>query len=198
MRLLKRLGFQGLSLKEAMPYIQGRKTGRIAVITFDDGLMSVHAHAMPVLDELGFSATNFFVANQTGGRNDWDSPQAKRAACMGPEEMRDWVAHGHEAGSHTLDHVHLTTISSEEAQKQIILSRHNLETMLGQPVLSFAYPYGDENRQIRGIVRNAGYHFAVTTRRGRARQDDNPYGLPRHSIRRNDSLLQFLAKCLLR
>lgn len=198
MRLLKRLGFQGLCLKDAIPYIEGRKQGRIAVITFDDGLMSVYRQAVPVLDALGFTATNFFVVNQTGGQNGWDTSQARRAPCMGLAQMRDWVARGHEAGSHTLDHVHLTKVSAAEAKKQIVLSRQYLETMLQQPVVSFAYPYGDENGRIRALVKDAGYRFAATTHRSRAKADDSLYGLPRHSIRRNDTIVQFLIKCFLR
>jgi len=198
MRLLKRLGFQGLSLREAIPYIYGKKNGKVAAITFDDGMMSVYEYAMPVLDELGFTATNFFVSDQIGGQNIWDGPQARRAPCMGLEEMLDWVAQGHEAGSHTLDHVHLTQVSPDEAGRQIFLSKHNLEKMLGQPVVSFAYPYGDENSPMRDLVCEAGYRFAVTTQRGRAKPDDDIYGLPRYSIRRNDNRLQFLLKCLFR
>jgi len=198
MHLLKRLGFHGLSLKEAVPYIRGHKHGRVAAITFDDGMMSVYEHAMPVLDALGFTATVFCVANQIGGQNDWDAPHARRAPCMGLQDLRDWVSHGHEAGSHTLDHVHLTRVEPHEARRQITQSKHHLEEMLKQPVVSFAYPYGDENTQIRAFVGDAGYHFAATTRRSRARNDDNRYGLPRHSVRRNDRTLHFLVKCLLR
>jgi len=198
MHLLKYLGFQGLSLKEAIPYIRGQKHGRVAAITFDDGMMSVYERAMPVLDKLGFTATNFFVINHIGNQNEWDAPGAQRAPCMGLREIFNWVAHGHESGGHTLNHVHLTQVDEDEARKQIALSKQNLENILGQSVVSFAYPYGNENGQIRDLVSEAGYHFAVTTRRGRARQDDSLHGLPRYSIRRNDSSMQFLLKCLLR
>ncbi len=37
MAWLKRLGYRGLSVRDAIPYIYGGKQGKVAVITFDDG-----------------------------------------------------------------------------------------------------------------------------------------------------------------
>jgi len=104
----------------------------------------------------------------------------------------------HEVGSHTLTHPHLTEISPEQAEREIILSKTMIEDALGETIHSFAYPYGDENDIIRQLVAKAGYKFAVTTQKGRARGSENDYELPRHSIRRNDTILHFLAKCLCR
>ena len=198
MRVLKWLGFKGLSLKEAMPYIRGEKKDRVAAITFDDGFLSVYQDAMPILDELGFSATNFFVSSHMGLDNSWDNERSERNKIMTFDEMRDWAAHGHEVGGHTLDHLHLKDIPLDEAKRQIVENKQKLEEELGAPLVSFAYPFGDENEAIRKIVHEAGYHFAVTTIKSRARGNEGDYELPRHSIRRNDTILHFLAKCLLR
>jgi len=198
MKVLKALGFQGLSLQQAIPYIKGEKKGKIAAITFDDGAMSVYRQAMPVLDTLGFTATCFFVAGYIGGNNDWDKPPRKTARLMGAAEMRDWAAHGHEAGGHTLTHPHLPALPPAQAQREIVESKQRLEEIFGFPLLSFAYPYGEENPLMRDFVREAGYNYAVTTERGQADSGDDIYALPRHSIRRNDSLMQFLLKCLFR
>lgn len=83
MEWLKKLGIQGVSLREAMPYIRGEKAGKVAAITFDDSYANVHENALPVLQEFGFTATNFVVANQIGGSNVWDAPLAsrRRLAC---------------------------------------------------------------------------------------------------------------------
>lgn len=198
MHMLKRLGFKGLSLKDAAPYINGEKKGKIAIITFDDGFLSVYRNAMPVLNELGFTATCFFVARQIGGKNDWDPPEARREACMNEAQIKEWAHNGHEIGSHTLDHVHLTKVDANEAGVQITQSRAMLEDIFKIPVISFAYPYGDMNDDIRKQAKEAGYTYALTTQRGRYEVGDNLYDMPRHSVRRNDTLVQFLIKCLLR
>jgi len=198
MKLLKWLGYQGLSLRKAIPYIKGEKSGKVVVITFDDGAMSVYQQAMPVLDQLGFTATNFFVADHIGGINDWDKPPHKHAPIMGITEMRQWAAHGHEAGGHTLSHPHLPQLPPSAAREEIIQSKEKLEALLGFELVSFAYPYGEETPIIRDFVREAGYSYAVTTERGMAFGRHSLLGLPRHSVRRNDSLLHFTAKCLWR
>jgi len=202
MGLLKRLGFTCLSLAKAMPYIRGEHQnihrGKIAVLTFDDGFLSVFDAALPVLAHYGFSATCFFVADRVAGYNDWDHHQAHRAPLMGQAEIAQFAAHGHEVGSHTLTHPHLTQLDHVQAQSEILHSKQKLEILTGQPVLSFAYPYGDENSSLRQMVRQAGYLQAVSTIKGRARKNDDIFALPRHSIRRNDMRVHFLLKCLLR
>jgi len=37
MWLLKVFGFKGLSMGELQPYLEGKKTGKVVGITFDDG-----------------------------------------------------------------------------------------------------------------------------------------------------------------
>ncbi|MFC4625686.1 polysaccharide deacetylase family protein [Daeguia caeni] len=199
MAWLKRLGYQGLSLRDALPYLYGGKQGKVAVITFDDGFENVFRTALPILQEFGFTATNYFVVNQLGGYNQWDQKiGVPRASCMSIAEMREWAELGHEVGSHTLDHVHLPQQSEADATMQIRESRERLEDILGQEVISFAYPYGGENASLRKIVAEAGYRNATTTEKRRATSSDDPFGIPRLTVRRNDSWLQFLHKLLMR
>jgi len=198
MRWLKHLGFKGLSLTQAMPYIAGQKQGKVAVITFDDGFMSVFNTALPILAHYGFSATCFFVADKIAQQNDWDKPQAQRMPLMGETEIRHFVAMGHEVGSHTLTHPNLPRLERAMASREISQSKQRLESLIGRPVLSFAYPYGGENATLRQLVQQAGYSHAVSTIKGRARSDDDLFALPRYSIRRNDLSVHFLLKCLLR
>lgn len=195
MRWLKRLGYQGLSMRDAQPYLEGKKQGKVAIITFDDGFLNVYQHAMPVLKEFGFTATNYFVANQIAGRNEWDIPKgAIEIPCMNAEQLRDWAAHGHEVGAHTLDHIYLPGADLAEAERQIAGSKKILEDILGSEVTNFCYPYGGETQAIRDITRKAGYTYATTTKRGHARATDDPFGLPRRYIRRTDGGLLFLKR----
>lgn len=196
---LKRLGYQGLSLRECMPYISGQKTGKVVAITFDDGFTNVYQNAMPVLDEFGFTATNFFVSNQIGGSNEWDQPLGVLpASCMDIDQVKQWLSAGHEVGAHTMDHVHLSQLSEQQAFEQLSLCKETLQAITGDVVDSFAYPYGDHNDKVRELVRQAGYTAAGGTERRRATSQDDLMNLPRLTIRRDDTWLHFIAKCLLR
>src|SRR6185312_7285680 len=73
MGLLARLGWRGVSMSEAMPYLRGEKRGRIAAITFDDGYLDNLENAMPVLRRHGFSPTCYIVNGCIGKHNLWDT-----------------------------------------------------------------------------------------------------------------------------
>ena len=196
MQWLKRAGWTGLSVRNLRPYLKGERTGKVVGITFDDGFRNVYENALPVLNEFGFTATTYFVTSQVGGFNDWDTGMgAARTACMSKQEVRDWVSHGHEAGSHTLDHVHLSAVEPSEARRQIFDSRHVLEDMTGEAVESFAYPYGDVSPDVRSMVADCGYALGTTTRRGRARPQDDMLLLPRRIVRSRDNWFNVLFKC---
>lgn len=193
MKWLKKCGYQGLSVRDAMPYLKGEKSGKIAVLTFDDGFLNVLQNAAPVLAEYGFTATNYFVANQIGGSNIWDRAIGiPEVACMSLSQMREWALLGHEVGAHTLDHVNLNDTDDDEAYRQISESKYRLEDMLGSEVLNFCYPYGANKPIHRTMAREAGFLSAVTTVPARSRIDDDPFGIPRIYIRRNHTLPEFL------
>lgn len=199
MSWLKRLGYRGLSMRDLMPYIRGERTGKVVGITFDDGYRNVYENALPILLELGFTSTNYFVSQKLDGGNDWDYDiGVPHSDLMSVTEMRNWNDAGQEVGSHTLDHVHLPDVSFEEARRQIYRSRDQLEQYLGAAVEAFCYPYGDETPAIRELVQEAGYTNATTTERGLVRPDDDPFGLPRSTVARSTNMVRFLQRCLTR
>jgi len=199
MAWLRRLGWRGLSMRDLLPYLRSGSDAKVFGITFDDGYRNVYRYAMPVLDELGFTATNYFVARQLGGANVWDLDKGiAPSALMTVAEMRGWAGAGHEVGSHTLDHVHLPALSAELAQYQIAQSKLELEQALGAEVGAFCYPYGDESAEVRQMARRAGYLNATTTERGLVRASDDMYGLPRVTVSGSTNILRFLLKCLTR
>jgi len=199
MTWLHRLGYRGLSMRDVLPYVRGERQGKVVGITFDDGFRNVFDHALPVLVDLGFTATNYVVAGQLGGHNVWDRDQGvPPAPLMTADEVRAWADAGQEVGSHTLDHPFLARLSTAQAHRQIRDSRSHLMQLLGSDVSAFCYPYGDLSQQVCDLVREAGYTNATTTRRGLARRDDDVLLLPRVPVWRSTHLLNFLQKCLTR
>lgn len=197
MLLLKLLGYRGLSMSEAMPYIRGEKTGKVVAITFDDGYLDTLELALPVLNTFGFSATCYVVSGRTGQYNDWDAAELNvQKKLMTDEQVLAWQAAGMEVGAHTRTHPRLTKCTDEELQTELAGSKADLEALTGAPVTQFCYPYGDLDTRIADAARNAGYSAATTTQRGRACPGDDLMQLRRILVSGSSMLYLFLIKLL--
>lgn len=175
MFLLRVLGYQGLSMAAAMPYLRGEKQGRVAVITFDDGYVDTLENALPILLNNRFSATCYFISQRSGQYNDWDAASLNvRKALMSNDQIRSWHDAGMEVGAHSRTHPHLPDCAEAELQSEIQGSKVDLEFLTGSPVTQFCYPYGDLNERVTTAVLQAGFDAATTTQRGRVRSGDNP------------------------
>lgn len=195
MLLLKRLGYQGMSLRNALPYIRGEKQAKVFVLTFDDGYKNVFDYARPILNTVGFTATNFIVSGLIGGRNEWMLDKGSLPAqLMTQDEIQQWHQEGHEIGSHTMDHCYLSQLSAKDQLQQVTQSKGDLEALIDDSVSSFCYPYGDLDERAIFAVKQAGYRCAVATHKGLALNDDNLYALPRVSIIRSNHIVRFYQK----
>lgn len=195
MWLLHRLGYTGLSVTAAEPYLRGEKSGRVAVITLDDGYADNLQSAMPVLQKWGFSATCYVVSGQIGRYNSWDDQRLGiRKQLMTTEQLRAWRDGGMEIGAHTRTHPRLTQCTEPQLHGEIRGCKDELEDRIGSEVTQFCYPYGDENERVVEVTREAGFRTATTTHRGRAVAGDDLWRLPRMQIARHHLLPQFAMK----
>jgi len=168
-----------LSAEKASP-----ESGRKIVITFDDGFRNVLEHALDPLRENQFTAIQFIVAGRIGLQNEWDLANGERPEpLMDTGEIREWLAAGHEIGSHSLTHPFLTRLAVAEAREEICASKKRLEDLFGKPVRDFCYPYGDWNETVRDVVSEAGYQTACTTEFGVNRSGESPLTLKRLTAR---------------
>lgn len=88
-------------------------------------------------------------------------------------EMQEFV----DFQSHTRFHPILSTCTDETARAEINESRHELNKLVRNPVLHFAYPNGDYSlREIR-MLKEAGYISARTTDVGWNSRRTNPFKL---------------------
>jgi peptidoglycan/xylan/chitin deacetylase (PgdA/CDA1 family) len=90
-------------------------------------------------------------------------------------------------GGHGLSHRPLASLSVSEARHEIEANRVHLERVTGQPVVHFAYPFGDSaacNWREADLVRQAGYQSAFTTRTGNlfSQHAAVPFMLPRNAM----------------
>jgi peptidoglycan/xylan/chitin deacetylase (PgdA/CDA1 family) len=99
------------------------------------------------------------------------------------DSVRSLPDMGLDVGAHTVNHVILAKTGSDEARREIVDAKHDLEQLLGRAVLLFAYPNGKPNNDYLGehvrMVREAGFAAAVSTAWGAASRASDPLQLPR-------------------
>jgi len=194
MNLMVRLGFKSVNLKD----IHNEEDKKKFVITFDDGYEDVYKNALPILKKLNLNATCFFVANQIGRHNIWDSKKSnyKKMQLMNEEQIYDWIEQGNELGSHSLDHLNLRNLDIQNKTNQIVLSKKVFKEKFNIDVKSFSYPYGIFDTDCVELIKK-NYKFAVTTKRSRYKTNTfEETQIPRVPINSNTSISKFLIKVL--
>ena len=156
---LANAGFRTATLDDPRP-LAGNPDRRF-VVTFDDGYVDTLEHAAPVLARHGFTAIQYLVADQIGGRNEWDIAEGERPSpLMDEAQVRAWLAAGHAIGSHTRTHPRLTRLSRSAQREELRVSRLRLEDRFGVRVDHFCFPYGDADATLTPILEEAGYATA--------------------------------------
>ncbi|QKO21893.1 polysaccharide deacetylase family protein [Rhodoferax sp. BAB1] len=196
MRLIKLLGYRGLSMRDLEPYLKGERQGKVVGITFDDGYQNNLHNALPVLLKHGFTATVYAVSDMIGGTNSWDHGMVEEKPLMSHADWQAWLAAGMDIGSHTRTHADLNQLDATQARDQITGSRQELEKALGCVVRHFCYPYGLFRPEHAQMAAQAGYATATTTRRGRVQEGDDPMQLRRVLVAQATSLPQLALKLL--
>ena len=87
-----------------------------------------------------------------------------------------------EIGSHTMTHPLLSTCPSTAQREEIQRSKAELEEVLGCPVTSFAYPYGDYTGETIALVREAGFACACSTSAAVVGPGTDRFQLPRVQV----------------
>lgn len=166
---------------------------RTVAITFDDGYAN-NAAACEELQRRDMRATWFIVSGSIGREPAWPATGPPRGRLLSAAELRGMHRAGMEIGSHTVRHLRLTELDPARRHGELEDSRRQLEDVLGEPVGSFAYPYGACDDACAGAVQDAGYGNASTTRTGWALRDGNPFLLRRLTILNTDTLASFMRK----
>lgn len=190
MATLKRLGYQGVSVAQLLAARGSR--ARLIGLTFDDGYADFVENAAPILAEFGFAATVFVVAGQVGGTNDWDEPPVRRL--MDESEIRAMQRAGHEIGSHGVGHLALNTLCNEKVDAELKLSKSLLETITGNSVKGFCYPYGAlSDYALSKAERYYEYACAISSP-----EPMNQWAIPRFFVGQDDGPARLVAKIALR
>ncbi len=102
------------------------------MLTFDDGYEDVFTDALPVLLAHHDRGVFYIITGMIGGSYiTWD-------------QVRTLAGDGMQIASHTIHHVNIgQPPAGTSTQSELLLSKHELETQLGQPIQFFCYPVGE-------------------------------------------------------
>ena len=173
--------FTPITFRDYQEFASGRRPlrefpHRPLVLTFDEGYLDNYTNLLPLMQQYGYRGVLYLLGDFDIRYNQWDvaaDATEPRADIMDEAQKQAFVAAGWEIGAHTMRHLRLPELPAAEAAAEIQQSKTALEQRLGTEVISFAYPYGSLNEQVKALVADAGFTFGVATDTGGLHLEDD-------------------------
>ncbi len=168
---LQKNNYQSLFVSEAARELKQniKPEGNKIVLTFDDGYEDFYTAVFPLLKQYNYKATLYVIINALDTKGYLTRAQVRELAASGLVEI----------GSHTFNHPDLRKLKAKDIKFEIDDSKKILAQISGQPVLSFAYPYGYYEADFFPLLSTAGYSAAVSVIPGDTLSAGNIWLMPR-------------------
>lgn len=155
---------------------------RPIILTFDDANEDNYINAFPIMKKYGMTGVLYLPFDFIGGNG-----------YLTVDQIKEMAAAGWEVGSHSLSHPDLKVVDSTRLRAEIVDSRKKLQALLGVPILTFAYPFGDVGSATIDYVKFAGYIAAMGATGYTADQGKgNLFILQRSEIKGSDDAKTFI------
>jgi peptidoglycan/xylan/chitin deacetylase (PgdA/CDA1 family) len=172
-----------------------KAAGNYCAVTFDDGLISVSEYALPVMANFKIPAALFIPSACLGQPPPWIHSMERGAdVVMTVSQLQGLDRKLVLIGSHGRFHKNLLGVSREEAEKEIVESKRELEAVLNRPVVSISFPHGAFNRSHLDMVSMAGYQHAFTILPERVNLSSAAFLMGRVKVDPYDWRIEFLLK----
>jgi peptidoglycan/xylan/chitin deacetylase (PgdA/CDA1 family) len=165
--------FEVLPLDDVIDALQANTTlpNKCVSLTADDGYLSIHDNAYPLLKEFQMSMA-IFVATEA-----IDNRFPAMMSWQQLDEMSDLVA----VYNHGVSHSHLVGKESEEIAAEIISAQIRLKIELGTKTKFFAYPYGEFDDTTYDQLQALGY-VGFGQQSGAIGVNSDRFNLPRYAM----------------
>lgn len=199
MKALTNAGYQAIGLADFFAALDGSRSlpQNAFLLTFDDGFLGLHEHAMPLLHDLGFPATVFLVSALIGKQDEWcraSNPGNATYPLLDIHHIREMRQHGFVFHSHTRHHADLPTLNDAQLKDELAGSRAELENLLGEPVGYLAYPFGHHDERVIEASRAAGYRAGFSVQPGFNRREVDRFRIRRLDVFGTDTPAMLLRK----
>lgn len=177
-----------ITLNEAFEKVVNKRlNGDELVITFDDGYEDNLIHAFPILNKYNATATIFIISGLI-------DKYYRDQKMLNKKQIIELKREGIEIGSHTVTHPNLTVISKDQLKEELIQSKNELETIIGDKVTSFAYPGGIYDKNVIDMCKKIGYKIGCTIFHDFYIDRNKQFEIPRITIYTDDSIFDIQAK----
>ncbi len=186
MQALRDRGITVISLADFIAWKKndGSKTlpEKSALITIDDGWLSVYSDAFPILREFNYPFTMYLYKNYVdrGGKS------------LSSAMIREMIAAGATIGSHSVSHPYPKVVKKNQRQgpevyraflqKELGASKKFLASNVGQAISTYVYPGGYVTTEMFPVARENGYTHMFTVLPGKVSQSTPDETLPRYVI----------------
>ncbi len=123
---------------------------------------------------------------------------SKTDGFMNWEQVEAMGRHRVAFGAHGVEHLLLSKVTAEEAEREIRESWTVVDARLKPAVKTFSYPNGYTTPEVVGRVKAAGYRLAFVTRWGFVSHASDPLTLPRRNVHEGGTASEpmFLARLM--
>ena len=179
LQYLKKFGYSTVLLEELLA--GSDLSLNTLVLTFDDGHVSNHTLALPLLIKYGFVAEFFITTGRIGKEN-----------YLTEEQINDLAYAGMGIGSHGVTHEYLDGLDADALQSELGDSKEQLKNIIGKDVISFSAPGGRINKEVTRVATRLCYKIQCSSQIGLAQSGNINTIIPRVAVKRRTTHKEFV------
>jgi len=158
--------------KDFLNEINNNKSQRKVLLTIDDGYSSFYENAWPILREKKIPFILFISTREVG-----------KKGYMSWEQIREIDKYEFtEIGNHSHTHDYLIDFTKKEVKEDINTSIKVFKKELGKNSDFFSYPFGEFSIELKNIIIDFGFKYALGQHSGVIDDTKNLFELPRFPI----------------
>ncbi|HEX6983572.1 MAG TPA: polysaccharide deacetylase family protein [Balneolaceae bacterium] len=199
LRLIEALNFMPITFEDYLLYREGKLTlpKKPIILTFDDGHLDTFELALPILKEFDMRAVIFVLGNRKQRYAHWENKHDEtNYPLMEDQHIIEAREDGFEIGAHSMTHADLSKLGQKAMQREIKGSKESIESLLGESIVSFAYPFGGVARNVISITQQAGFKYGCGVYTGPPNFGDDNFDIRRLAITSKTNTAAFLMRLL--